>query len=183
MKICLIGSTRYMDQFHDANRRLTLLGHVVYSVAMPSSQENSVELTPDQKLILDAVHLQKIEESDTVVLVGEQLDGSMYIGESTRRELAFAEVSGKQVVFWRPDSIRDLDGPTMSLEGTLHSAIITRAERDARRARMEEDRRRMMEQLAGQVIGDGHTGLPDCPECAKDDAEAGASETTANPIN
>lgn len=170
MKICLIGSTRFMDQFNEANVRLTLLGHIVYSVAMPSSRENSVELTPEQKVMLDAVHLQKIEESDAVVLVGEQEDGSMYIGESTRRELAYAEVSGKQIVFWRPENIENLDGPQTSMDKMLAAARGTKAEREAREAQRRADLERMMGGIASQIVGEGHTGLPDCPECAKDES-------------
>lgn len=100
MKLCLIGSTRFIELFHEYNRRLTLAGHIVYSVAMFGRQPgeevtkpNNVEVTDRQKRRLDLVHLKKILESEAVVIVSDE---TRYIGDSTRRELDWARLNGKR---------------------------------------------------------------------------------------
>lgn len=100
MKICLIGSTRFLAGYHDLNRMLTLAGHVVYTVSLVSTQERGAypsNLPVEDKETLDLVHLIKIQESEGVVLVTNK-DG--YVGDSTRRELKWASLLGKMV--YRP---------------------------------------------------------------------------------
>lgn len=88
MKICLIGSTKFMDLYREVNRRLTLSGHVVYTVATVSSSTKDPiqgeEITEDEKVTLDLVHFRKIQESEAVVIV---TDETGYIGFSTKREI------------------------------------------------------------------------------------------------
>lgn len=96
MKICLIGSSRFIDQYREVNRQLTLAGHIVYTIAAISTQlQERVKaeevITPDDKETLDLVHLRKIQESDAVVLVS---DNTGYYGESTRREIKWAQILG-----------------------------------------------------------------------------------------
>lgn len=96
-KICLIGSTRFIDRFHELNAALTKQGHLVYSVAAVSSSAGQ-ELEEDVKETLDLVHLLKIQESEVVVVIGAQEDGTYYLGKSTRRELRWAFMLGKTVL-------------------------------------------------------------------------------------
>lgn len=96
MKITLCGSTRFKKEFELANERLTLAGHVVYSVAF-FGHARAEPLDPWAKQRLDLVHLAKILASDHVVVVGS-LDGcAPYVGESTRREIFWAEMNGRGV--------------------------------------------------------------------------------------
>lgn len=108
MKICLCGSTRFMEQFNAANQELTLAGHIVYSVAYASSQHRNDGISVEQKIMLDLVHLRKIKESECVVVVGSNADGSAYIGESTRRELLWAAVWGIPVRFYDRETQHEL---------------------------------------------------------------------------
>lgn len=96
MKICLIGSTKFKDQFIEANEQLTAAGHVVYSVAFHSHAEGRT-LGERQKETLDLVHLQKILNSDAVMLI---TDHTTYIGDSTRRELKWATMNNKKIYRW-----------------------------------------------------------------------------------
>lgn len=115
MKICLIGSTRFIDDYHRLNRELTLQGHVVYSVATtstsgprPNGRADRIpqpEISDDEKETLDLVHLLKIQNSDVVVLV---TDSFGYVGESTKREVKWALLNGKHIVL--PHQIADLPG-------------------------------------------------------------------------
>lgn len=51
--------------------------------------------TPEQKVALDDLHLRKIDLSDRIIVLN--VDG--YIGDSTRREIAYALATGKRVSF------------------------------------------------------------------------------------
>lgn len=102
MKITLIGSTKFKSRFLDANERLTAASHVVYTVAFHGHADNR-ELTADVKETLDLVHLRKIMESDAVVLI---TNVNRYVGESTRRELRWAAILGKEEFNWTDDHDR-----------------------------------------------------------------------------
>lgn len=149
MKICLCGSTRFMDQFHAANVALSLAGHIVYSVA--TSTKGDFQPTEDQKLALDMVHLRKIDESEAIMVVGRQTDGSLYIGESTRREMMYARVKNKEVYFWNiEDAEETLEGPASSgFSLDLERAAETTAQRDARHAKELEDRQKHFQKMLG----------------------------------
>lgn len=101
MKITLCGSTKFRDQFEDWNRRLSKMGHIVYSVS--SYGHSGDVLTPDEKEMLDLVHLRKVLESEAIFVVGLQAGlvpeapRELYIGDSTRREIAWARLWGKKV--------------------------------------------------------------------------------------
>ena len=94
MKLCLIGSTRFKELYLKANRSLSALGHVVYSVAFITSEAEPTQVSKGEKEILDLVHLRKIQESEAVVLV---TDDSGYFGDSTRRELYWARMNRKAI--------------------------------------------------------------------------------------
>lgn len=106
MKICLCGSAKFELQFHEWDEKLTLAGHVVYSLAIyPSSKEGNKDwYTEEQKQTLDLVHLAKIEESDAIVVLNvpatDYEEG--YIGFSTRREIEWAKIRLKQVYYLHP---------------------------------------------------------------------------------
>jgi hypothetical protein len=165
MKICLCGSTRFMDQFNAANVAMSLAGHIVYSVA--TSTKGDFKPTEDQKIALDAVHLRKIQESDAVLVVGIQEDGSLYIGDSTRREIMYAHIWDKTIGFWDPS--KDVIGPFTEFQDSLKQAATTNAEREAAKAQERARRAEMLESFG--LLKAGHTGQDDCPECAKEDAE------------
>ena len=95
--ITLCGSTRFEAEFAEVNQRLTLEGCVVISLGMfslPGLQ--GYDWTADSaglKRRLGDVHLQKVRMADEVYVV----DPGGYLGESTRREIAYAESLGKPV--------------------------------------------------------------------------------------
>lgn len=96
--ITLCGSTRFKDEFHSWNSRLTLEGNVVISVGVfghgmhPYHREKYLD---PKKPMLDELHLQKIDMADEIFVI----DPGGYIGESTRREVEYARESGKLVTF------------------------------------------------------------------------------------
>jgi hypothetical protein len=103
MRLTLCGSTRFKNEYQEANTKLSLAGHVVYSVAWAKEDESAA--TPGEKMDaqtkenLDLVHLAKILNSDAIVVVGRGEDGKPYVGSSTRREIVWAQMNGKFVYF------------------------------------------------------------------------------------
>ncbi len=100
--VCLCGSTRFADEFREANQELTLQGKIVLSVGFfgHASVENrgGVELTEEIKTKLDELHLRKIDLADGCLF----LNVKGYLGTSSRRELAYAIARRKKVEFLEP---------------------------------------------------------------------------------
>jgi hypothetical protein len=97
--ITLCGSTRYLDEWHEWNGKLSSAGHIVFSLAL--FKRDLHDSDGPQKTILDLVHLAKIEESDAIFV----LNVDDYIGESTKREVAWARIRGKQVIWLQAGSV------------------------------------------------------------------------------
>lgn len=98
--VTLCGSTRFYEAFQKANYELTMLGKIVLSVGFYPHHEHSetAGCTPQQKIELDRLHLDKIAMSDEVYVLN--VDG--YIGESTCRKIQFALGLGIFVDFLDP---------------------------------------------------------------------------------
>jgi hypothetical protein len=87
--VTLCGSTRFKEAFEAAERDLGLQGMIVLTVACFGHRG---DLSPEQmdgeaKARLDELHLDKIRLSDRVHV----LNVGGYVGDSTSREIAFAE--------------------------------------------------------------------------------------------
>lgn len=91
--VCICGSTRFVAEMRAATRDLTLAGVVVVA---PGEADGPV--TAEQKTALDALHLRKIDLADRVLVVNP----GGYVGESTRREIAYARATGTPVSFTDP---------------------------------------------------------------------------------
>ena len=93
--ITLCGSTRFKDEFLEAQKRLTLEGNVVISVGLFGHSGDNEVWTEGVKDMLDRQHLAKIDLADEIFVVN--VGG--YIGDSTRREIAYAEFKGKTIKY------------------------------------------------------------------------------------
>lgn len=98
--VCLCGSTRFMDAFHEANHIETLEGHIVLTVEVVTYDRGNDPqfVDPSVKANLDELHLRKIDLADEVFV----LNVGGYIGESTRREVEYAEAIGKPLRWLEP---------------------------------------------------------------------------------
>ena len=92
--VCICGSARFVEQMRRANGELTLSGIIVLA---PGEMNGTV--SDDQKAVLDALHIRKIDLADRVLVVNP----GGYIGESTSREIAYARAAGKPVSFTDSD--------------------------------------------------------------------------------
>lgn len=94
--ICLCGSTRFKQQFIEANFRETMAGKIVLSVGWFSHADSEIYApTEEEKRMLDEVYLHKIDLADEVLV----LNVDDYVGESTAREIAYAKSKGK-IIRW-----------------------------------------------------------------------------------
>ena len=93
--ITLCGSTRFKEEFLEAQKRLTLEGNIVISVGLFGHSGDDVVWTEGVKEMLDRQHLAKIDLADEIFVIN--VGG--YIGDSTRREIAYAEFKGKSIAY------------------------------------------------------------------------------------
>ena len=91
--ITLCGSTRFKDQFLEAQKRLTLAGNIVISVGLFGHSGDDEVWTEGTKEMLDDMHKRKIDMADAIYVIN--VGG--YIGESTRSEIEYAKRNGKEV--------------------------------------------------------------------------------------
>lgn len=101
MRITLCGSTRFEPLFHEWNHKLACAGHTVYSLSLFGREAKDVgkddkkTVTEEEKIVLDLVHLDKILNSDAIVVI----DYEGYIGFSTSREIKWARMQDKRVYY------------------------------------------------------------------------------------
>ena len=100
--ITLCGSTRFKNEFMEAQKRLTLQGNIVISVGLFGHSgdqevwENMDEGTLTKtKEMLDDMHKRKIDMADGIYVIN--VGG--YIGDSTRSEIEYAIAHGKTVEY------------------------------------------------------------------------------------
>jgi hypothetical protein len=100
--VTLCGSTRFKDEFMEAQKRLTLEGNIVISVGLFGHSgdqevwENMDEGTLTKtKEMLDDMHKRKIDMADSIYVIN--VGG--YIGDSTRSEIEYAKEHGKGVQY------------------------------------------------------------------------------------
>ena len=107
--ITLCGSTRFKEEFMQAQKQLTLEGNIVISVGLfghsgdsevwDGMDEGSLGAT---KAMLDDMHKRKIDMADEVFIV--DVDG--YIGESTRSEIEYAKKRGLPIRYLSHEGMR-----------------------------------------------------------------------------
>ena len=93
--ITLCGSTRFKDQFYEAQKRLTLEGNIVISVGLFGHSGDAEVWTEGTKEMLDDMHKRKIDMADAIFVIN--VGG--YIGSSTRSEIEYATATGKEVMY------------------------------------------------------------------------------------
>lgn len=98
--ITLCGSTKFKNEFEQANAYLTLQGNIVMSVAF-FEQSEGYPLTEEQAELLGTIHLKKIDLSDEIFVI----DAGGYIGSSTPKEIEYARKNGKTVRFYTEEGI------------------------------------------------------------------------------
>ena len=88
--ITLCGSTRFKDQFTEAQKDLTLKGNIVITVGLFGHSGDSEALNDEVKAMLDDIHKRKIDMSDEIFVINV----GVYIGSSTKSEIEYAKAHG-----------------------------------------------------------------------------------------
>ena len=96
--ITLCGSTRFKEQFLEAQKRLTLAGNIVISVGLFGHSGDDEVWIEGTKEMLDDMHKRKIDMADAIYVIN--VGG--YIGQSTRSEIEYALNTGKEVRYLEP---------------------------------------------------------------------------------
>uniref|UniRef100_UPI002F91B614 hypothetical protein n=1 Tax=Streptomyces sp. NBC_01562 TaxID=2975879 RepID=UPI002F91B614 len=102
--VVLCGSTRHWQEFAEANLYETAAGRIVLAPGCNLKQPHPLWADSAQaerlKLVLDDLHLRKIDLADEVLVVNP----GGYIGDSTRSEIAYARSVGKPIRYTHPET-------------------------------------------------------------------------------
>lgn len=93
--ITLCGSTRFKDEFIEAQKRLSLAGNIVISVGLFGHSGDKEVWDDSVKEMLDDMHKRKIDMADGIYVIN--VGG--YIGNSTRSEIEYAKAHGKTIEY------------------------------------------------------------------------------------
>lgn len=100
--ITLCGSTRFKNEFMEAQKNLTLAGNIVISVGLYGHSGDaevwegmSEDTLTETKRMLDDMHKRKIDMADEIFVIN--VGG--YIGSSTKSEIEYAICTGKPVQY------------------------------------------------------------------------------------
>jgi len=93
--ITLCGSTRFKNEFMEAQKQLTLAGNIVISVGLFGHSGDDEVWTEGTKEMLDDMHKRKIDMADEIYVIN--VGG--YIGSSTKSEIEYAKKTGKTVKY------------------------------------------------------------------------------------
>ncbi len=100
--VCLVGSTSEPQAFRLANLQETKKGSIILSIGIDTKSDADLlevgEITAEDKARLDMLHRKKIDLADEVLVVSRR------IGESTRREIAYAEMHNKVIRYVYPEN-------------------------------------------------------------------------------
>lgn len=94
--ITLCGSTRFYNDFKEANLKLTLNDWLVYSIGIDTKSDADIKTAGDFKIDherLDRLHKRKIDRSEAIMVI----DINGYVGQSTRSEIEYAREHHKDI--------------------------------------------------------------------------------------
>lgn len=106
--ICICGSTRFADlhaikrwEFEKEGKNICLMINYLpawYAEASGWNGHDHFGESAGYKEALDELHLRKIDLADKVYVINYE----GYIGESTKREIAYAKSKGKPIEYLKP---------------------------------------------------------------------------------
>lgn len=91
--VCLCGSGRFKQAYEDAEYNETLKGNIVLTIGCNTKDIARSDELKHHKPMLDELHLRKIDLADEVLF----LDVDGYMGESTLKELWYAQEHSKTI--------------------------------------------------------------------------------------
>ena len=101
--VCLCGSGRFKQAFEDAEYNETLKGNIVLTIGCNIKDIARSDELKHYKPMLDELHLRKIDLAHQILV----LDVDGYIGESTRKEIEYAEMKGRLIRYLSREAPND----------------------------------------------------------------------------
>lgn len=99
--ITLCGSTKFKEEFLQAQKELTLAGNIVISVGLFGHSGDNEVWNEGTKEMLDDMHKRKIDMADEIFVIN--VNG--YIGESTKSEIEYAKKNYKVINYLEKEKI------------------------------------------------------------------------------
>lgn len=96
--VTLCGSTKFKDDFIQAQKDLTLQGNIVISVGLFGHSGDSEVWSEGTKEMLDDMHKRKIDMADEIFVINK----NGYVGSSTKSEIEYALKTNKKVNYLEP---------------------------------------------------------------------------------
>lgn len=93
--VTLCGSTRFKDDFINAQKQLTLNGKIVVSLGLFGHSDDEDQITPEVEKMLDDMHKKRIDMADSIFVINR----NNYIGDSTKSEIEYAKKTGKRIKY------------------------------------------------------------------------------------
>jgi hypothetical protein len=104
MIITLCGSTKFKGTYEDVEKDLALMGHIIITPNCWGRVDKDPEIDK-AKTMLDKIHCKKIDLSDAIYII----DVNGYIGDSTKSEIAYAKLTGKDIYYLSKGGIHGMD--------------------------------------------------------------------------
>lgn len=97
MKIITVcGSLRFYKEMMEMTEKMELQGNCMLVPIYNPNKPSKDDFTEEEALMLDKMHKERIKLADAILVVN--VDG--YIGNSTSKEIEFAESLGKEVIYY-----------------------------------------------------------------------------------
>ncbi len=102
--VLLIGSTKFKDVFLEVEEKLALKGYLVFTPSVYNQSGEVPGCGVETKKILDTAAKMKVCRSDIVIVIDK--DG--YIGSSTKKQIEWAELLNKTVLYYSHGDVEKL---------------------------------------------------------------------------
>ncbi len=98
--ITLCGSYKFKQEMSEVAEIMTLAGNCVLT-PNELTRPRKEDYTAEEAHLIDLMHKEKIRISDAILVVN--VNG--YIGSSTKSEIEFAEMLGKEIIYYTDLSV------------------------------------------------------------------------------
>ncbi len=96
MKIITVcGSYKFKKEMIEITEEMTLKGNCMLT-PNELAKSNKEDYTPEEALMIDKMHKEKIRLSDAILVVNV----NNYIGNSTKSEIEFAKSLNKEIIYY-----------------------------------------------------------------------------------
>lgn len=102
--VLLIGSAKFKEVFLEVEEKLALRGYLVFTPSVYNQSGEVPGCGVETKKILDTAAKMKVCRSDIVIVIDK--DG--YIGSSTKKQIEWAELLNKPVLYYSHGDVEKL---------------------------------------------------------------------------